>query len=98
MTIVTYIKGPYKEVKSQSNWILYSDVGIKDSLIISQLLNVVKQNLNTPFEDLYSLLKESYKNKTVRSSCSIYQTTNRIEIINRGIFPRFYIELNESKN
>jgi hypothetical protein len=75
-----------------SNWTAYHCVDLKDSAIIHQLLNIVCTNRDVEFDTLYEKLKEHYKNKTVKSRCDIIKDEQRIEVIVKGVFPRFYIQ------
>lgn len=88
---ITYEKN-YRKKCDGNGWSLMSDVGRKDSLIVHQLEKCVSDNWQMPFEDMYELLKDFYKNRDVRSSCSIYEDENNIEVITKGVFPRFYIQ------
>ena len=91
--IITYDK-TYKVAGTGINWKLYSDVGFKDSLIVHQLLSFVKENPMIGFSKIAGELRKQYQNKKVRSRCSIVGNSDRIEIIVKGVFPRFYIERN----
>jgi len=88
--VITYNKS-YGESRKGIDWILYQDLKFKDSLIIWNLFNFVKANTGMTFDNLYESLKIQYKNKTVKSRCVIECDENRIEILTKGTFPRFYI-------
>lgn len=94
--IATYNK-TYKQLKKGNEWEFFSDVNLlKDSNIVHQLESVVLINLHLSFDEIHSKLKEEYKNKTVRSKCVIYKSDDIIEVIVKGVFPRFYIKKNRS--
>lgn len=88
---VTYTKH-YRIIEDAPGLKIYSDVDFKDSLIVWQLLNIARKEKDKPTEEIYDILKEHYKNKTVRSSCHIIKNGGDIEILTKGVFPRFYIE------
>lgn len=93
--IVTYNK-TYREVVMGIDWTLFSDTKLhKDSLIVHDLENFVKTHQSTPFILLYDMMKWEYKHKKVKSRCDIQLEDNKIEVTVRGVFPRFYINLNK---
>lgn len=87
---ITYEKNYQKKCEG-NGWVLASVTSMNDSLIIRQLEKCAIDNTHIPFEDMYELLRDFYKNRDVRSSCSIYELGDRIEVIVRGVFPRFFI-------
>lgn len=89
--IITYNKN-YRIPLSTKHWILYSDMNMKDSLIVWALYNLVVKSKELTFEELYVVIKERYKNKSEKSRCEIYKDENTIEIITKGTFPKFYIK------
>lgn len=91
---IVYNKSYRKSCKG-INWTLYEDVEIKDSLIIFHLFNFVKTNEEMLFDDLHEALKLEYKNKTVKSRCVIEKDSNNINILVKGVFPRFYVQKNK---
>lgn len=95
--VITYTKS-YNEVCEGINWTLYQDIKLKDSLIIWKLFNFVKSNKEMLFEDLYAAVKFEYQTKTVKSRCVIEKDGQNINILVKGVFPRFYIQKNPTKN
>ena len=93
--VVTYNK-TYRQAKKGNGWELFTDVSFKDSNIVWQLESVVLANLHLPFDEIYLKLREEYKSKKVKSRCVIDKIDNRIEVIVRGVFPRFYIKKTSS--
>lgn len=63
----------------------------KDTAIIDILWKVIKDNSETNFTNLSSLLREAYKNKTVRSKVNLSYDENRFEVIRKGVFPSIMI-------
>ncbi len=74
------------------NWAAYHCVDLKDIHIIHKLLNIVVVNKDVDFDTLYEKMEEHYKSKTVKSRCYIMKDEQRIEVIVKGVFPKFYIE------
>lgn len=63
--------------------------------IIYELWSVVKENERKPFEEMYEILREAYKNRQSRSRCEIYRhTDSMIEVNNKGVFPNILITKN----
>lgn len=89
--IITYEKS-YRPELDGNGWKLYSDVTFKDSAIIYRLYSVAVNNEKLSFDDLYERLREEYRNKTFKSRCEITKDNDRIEVIVKGVFPRFYIQ------
>lgn len=90
MSVTTTTKsyrGPYEG----KGWKMYSDIAFKDCLIVYELHGHCLENPELSFEELHESLKEYYAKKKVRSCCRISKTDDRIEILKRGGFPRFYI-------
>lgn len=88
--MITYEKG-YRFNAAGNGWALYSDDKKNETLIVHQLRQFVLTNQMLTFDELYKGLKKQYRNKTVRSNCSIDICGERIEVTVRGVFPRFYI-------
>ena len=88
--IITYDKS-YRKSTEGNGWTMFSDVKMKDSLIVHALESLVHKNAELTFDELYDKLKERYKNKTEKSYCDIYKDENQIDVTVRGVFPRFYI-------
>lgn len=93
---ITFTK-TYNKVTYGNGWILYSDVQLKDSKIIWILYHIVIKNTQVTFDEIYPSLKENYNNKTVKSRCDITKDENRIEVTVKGVFPRFYIEKQQTQ-
>lgn len=87
---ITYEKN-YRKKCSGEDWDLMSDVGRKDSLIVYQLEKVAEKHTHLSFDEMAGLLRDYYKNRDVRSRCDIYEVDGRVEVVVKGVFPRFYI-------
>lgn len=63
-----------------------------ETLIIYELWEIIDNNRDESFDDLYKLLKLYYSQKTVKSKAEIYKNEDTIEITNRSIiFPNIII-------
>lgn len=90
--IITYQK-TYRESVKGIDWQLFSCTSIlKDTVIIHTLEKIVINNPQLTFEEMFTSLKENYKHKTCKSRCDIYKDDKRIEVIVKGVFPKFYIQ------
>lgn len=63
----------------------------KDTAIIDTLWKVIRDNSETNFSNLSSLLREAYQNKIVRSKADLNYDENRFEVIRKGVFPSIMI-------
>lgn len=96
--IVTCEKN-YRVKCSGNGWQLYSDVSMKDSLIVHALERLVIESAELSFLQVCEALKERYKNKTERSRCAIRMAHEGFfEVSIRSSFPVFYILQNESQH
>lgn len=95
MTVITYSRGVADVQYTGHDWEAMRWFKKNDTLIIDELWRFIDSNRNLPFDSLYPMLKELYKNKTVRSFADIhkdeYQGKGVIEITTRGIFPKILI-------
>ena len=84
-----YTPGP---VAKSGEWKAFRRYKHNDTLIIDHLWKVVKESTDLTFEDLYRKIKEAYRTTAIRSICSISTPTpDDIEVIVKGVFPKFYI-------
>lgn len=88
--IITYEKEAANKELKRDYFTAYRWYDIKDSLILDQLWKVIELN-DSNFNSLCSDIKQSYKNRTVKSRCDIYYTENTLEITTRGIFPKIIV-------
>ena len=89
--IISYNKN-YRPKGEGPDWELFSDVGFKDTLIISKLESIALEHKDKSFDDVVAILRGYYKNKTERSSARLISYKGGFEVIKRGVFPRFYIQ------
>ena len=87
---ITYNKG-YRRSEQGNGWVLYSDVKMKDSLIVHALESLVLKNTDKTYDEIYDLIEERYRNKKEKSSCRISKDHTSIDITVKGVFPRFYL-------
>ena len=93
--VITYTRGSAHTEYKGKDWVAYSWIDIvKDTLICWELKNVVENNTDLTFDELYELLKNTYKNKKVKSSCDILldKSTMTIDLIRKGVFPFILIK------
>lgn len=89
--IITYERGCADTTKIGENWKALRWVKHNDSLIIYSLWKVILANLDKEFSEICELIKEGYKNKTVKSRVDIYYENGKLEIIRKGVFPNIMI-------
>lgn len=77
--IIEYIKTADKSNKG-NGWIKYSCISFKDTNIFFELDKIVQDNLDKTFDEIFDILKKTYKNKESKSRCDIYKTDNVIHI------------------
>ena len=68
LMVITYTRGSAHTEYKGKDWVAYSWIDIiKDTLICWELKKVVENNTDVTFDELYELLKNTYKNKKVKS-------------------------------
>lgn len=93
--VITYTRDSAHTEYKGKDWVAYSWIDIiKDTLICWELKKVVENNTDVTFDELYDLLKTTYKNKKVKSSCDILLDTSNgcIDLIRKGVFPFILIK------
>lgn len=81
----------YRESTKGVDWQLYSAVSLKDTVIIHTLEQIVINNPQVTFDEIHTSLVSNYKHRTAKSRCDINKDGDRIEVIVKGVFPKFYI-------
>ena len=90
--IVTYNSGEADRMMESDTIIIQRWFKSGETLIIHDLWEVVMNNYEETFEDLYELLLLYRKHTTVKSRAEIYKDEKTIEITNRSvIFPNILI-------
>lgn len=93
--MIEYTSGKANSEIQTENITAYKWNKKNETLIIYELWEVIDNNRDESFDDLYKLLKLYYSQKKVKSKAEIYKNENTIEITNRSIvFPNILIKKN----
>lgn len=90
--IITYTQGRPTNVVLGKGWEARRWRKNTDTEVLAILWQtIIAAQKEKEFKELIELIKETYKNKTVRSRVEIYYENDYIEIIKRGVFPSILI-------
>lgn len=90
--IITYTQGRPDVITKGKDWEANRWRKSTDMDIVKILWQTIVANRELDFNQITELIKNTYKNKTVRSKISINYEEAQIEIIKKGIFPNIIIQ------